>query len=97
MTSREARELLGLPAAATAAEVEAAYRRRAWESHPDRGGEQEAFRRLVQARATLRCPAPVRVVVVPRPSLREAAAARLRAGVARLPRLVRPSRRWRRR
>ncbi len=46
MTLREAYQTLGLPPEATAAQVKAAYRRLATETHPDRGGEAAAFIRV---------------------------------------------------
>lgn len=50
MTLSEARALLGVRPAATAAEIRAAFRAKAKSAHPDRsGGEAEAFRRLVAA------------------------------------------------
>jgi hypothetical protein len=45
---------LDLPPTATEAEVRAAYRDRAKETHPDRGGDEEAFRRVHEAYATAR-------------------------------------------
>jgi len=50
MTLSEARALLGVKAAASAADIRAAFRARAKTAHPDRsGGEAEAFRKLVAA------------------------------------------------
>jgi len=43
-------ELLGLGPAFTRAQVIAAFRAKSKEHHPDRGGDSEIFRRLVQAR-----------------------------------------------
>jgi len=45
---------LDLPPTATEAEVRAAYRDRVKETHPDRGGDEEAFRRVHEAYATAR-------------------------------------------
>jgi hypothetical protein len=48
-TDREAvraREVLGVDADADAAAIQAAYRERAKETHPDRGGDPEAFKRV---------------------------------------------------
>jgi curved DNA-binding protein len=50
MTLSEARALLGVKPAATAADIRTAFRAKAKHAHPDRsGGEAEAFRRLVAA------------------------------------------------
>ena len=50
MTLSEARALLGVKAAASAADIRAAFRAKAKSAHPDRsGGEAEAFRKLVAA------------------------------------------------
>ena len=40
-------EVLGVPAAASAHEVRLAFRRRALESHPDKGGSTSEFRRVI--------------------------------------------------
>jgi len=48
----EAFELLGVPAGASDAELKAAYRERVKESHPDHGGDREAFERVREAYAT---------------------------------------------
>ena len=42
-------EVLGLPDTATAAEIRAAYKRKALSTHPDKGGTSGEFRLLVQA------------------------------------------------
>lgn len=50
MTLSEARALLGVRAAATAAEIRQAFRAKAKDAHPDRsGGASEDFRRIVAA------------------------------------------------
>ena len=50
MTLSEARALLGVRAAATAAEIRSAFRAKAKAAHPDAsGGEAEDFRRIVAA------------------------------------------------
>jgi len=55
LTTRRAREMLGVGAAASPGELRRAFRNRAKAVHPDRaGGDAEAFRRLVQAYDTLR-------------------------------------------
>ena len=43
-------EVLGLPAAATAADIRSAFTERAKAAHPDKGGSQEAMARLTDAR-----------------------------------------------
>lgn len=43
---------LGLPAGATLSEVKTAYRRRVKEVHPDRGGDEDAFKRVREAYTT---------------------------------------------
>lgn len=53
MTAAHARALLGVGPAATAAQIEAAFRLLAWEAHPDRGGSTAAFGELTEARGTL--------------------------------------------
>ncbi|WP_394829997.1 J domain-containing protein [Pendulispora rubella] len=42
-------ELLGVPRDATEADLKAAYRKRVLETHPDHGGDDETFRRIVSA------------------------------------------------
>jgi len=55
LTTRRAREMLGVGAAASPGELRRAFRNRAKAVHPDRaGGDAEAFRRLVQAYEALR-------------------------------------------
>lgn len=50
-------EILGVSDTATYAEIKAAYRRRAMQLHPDRGGSEEAFNELATAyKKTLRRP-----------------------------------------
>lgn len=44
-------ELLGVTSDVTEAELKAAFRKRAIELHPDQGGDDETFRRLVRAHA----------------------------------------------
>jgi len=48
-TPRGHYDVLGLPRTAEGAAVRAAYRRRALATHPDKGGDPEAFRRVVAA------------------------------------------------
>jgi hypothetical protein len=57
-------ELLGVNQNASEAELKAAFRKRVLEAHPDQGGDDEAFRRLMraheEARRRLRKPKPRR-------------------------------------
>ncbi|MDP8930309.1 MAG: J domain-containing protein [Actinomycetota bacterium] len=53
MTPETARLLLQLPPTATPADVEGSFRRLAHQLHPDRGGDAESFRLLMQARLLL--------------------------------------------
>lgn len=41
--------LLGVPSSATAADIKRAFRRKALETHPDRGGEAKAFQAVREA------------------------------------------------
>ncbi len=56
MSPDTARRLLELSTTATTTDVDRSFRRLARVLHPDRGGDTEVFRRLVQARAVLRDP-----------------------------------------
>jgi len=49
MSPERARSILGLARGADAAAVRAAYRRKVKEAHPDRGGSEEAFKRVTEA------------------------------------------------
>lgn len=53
MSPQTARRLLQLSTTATPTDVDRSFRRRARALHPDRGGDTEAFRQLVHARAVL--------------------------------------------
>lgn len=44
-------QILGVPPDASPGEIEDAYRRKALETHPDKGGSAEAFARVAEARA----------------------------------------------
>lgn len=44
-------QVLGVPPDASPGEIEDAYRRKALETHPDKGGSAEAFARVAEARA----------------------------------------------
>ena len=48
-TPRSAWMVLGVPRDATAADIKRAFRRRALETHPDRGGDAEAFQAVHRA------------------------------------------------
>lgn len=48
--------VLGITAAATAAEMKSAYRKRCLETHPDHGGKQDAFDEVTTAYAVLSDP-----------------------------------------
>lgn len=50
-------QILGVKRTATAAEIKAAYRRRAKRLHPDHGGDPEKFKELLAAYKTLSDPA----------------------------------------
>lgn len=64
MQRRDARAILGLPPGHSDADVEAAFRRGARQHHPDRGGNPNAFRLLVEARRVLlSAPSPRNVVI----------------------------------
>lgn len=54
MEREAARRLLDVPSSAGPDEVERAFRRLAAAAHPDRGGDPERFRQLVEARTALR-------------------------------------------
>ncbi len=69
MNGDQARALLGLEPGYTLPQLEAAFRAHAATSHPDRGGDPEHFKQLVESRFTLisnRDRAHRRVVVVGR-------------------------------
>ena len=57
-------QVLGVSRDVTEAELKAAYRRRALETHPDHGGDEAAFRRVLhaydEAKRRLRKPRPRR-------------------------------------
>lgn len=58
MSLERARQLMGVSETATAAEIRRAFRIRAKQAHPDRGGDAEQFRELVEAyHLLLRLPA----------------------------------------
>lgn len=53
MSRERARGVLGIDASADVDAIRAAYRRRVKETHPDRGGSTEAFKRVNEAYETL--------------------------------------------
>ncbi|HEV2808912.1 MAG TPA: J domain-containing protein [Acidimicrobiales bacterium] len=53
MRPETARSLLQLPSTASSRDIERSFRRLARKLHPDQGGDTEAFRQLLQARAVL--------------------------------------------
>lgn len=70
MSPETARRLLQLPSTATPTDVDRSFRRLACVLHPDRGGDTDTFRRLLQARMVLhevqsdtRTPRPPLIVV----------------------------------
>jgi len=76
MTLKHAREVLGVTSAATPAEVRQAFREAAKRAHPDAGGDEGAFRQVVQAFHRLQDPlddrftaTPVRPRATPDPDL----------------------------
>lgn len=56
MTAFDPYEVLGVPRDADAAAVKSAYRRKAQDAHPDKGGEAEDFQRLNRANEILSDP-----------------------------------------
>lgn len=56
MTAFDPYEVLGVPKDADAAAVKSAYRRKAQDAHPDKGGEAEDFQRLNRANEILSDP-----------------------------------------
>ncbi|HEX7884661.1 MAG TPA: DnaJ domain-containing protein [Phenylobacterium sp.] len=76
MTLKTAREILGVSSAATPAEVRQAFRDAAKRAHPDSGGDEGAFRQVVDAYQRLQDPLgdrfvspPVRPRATPDPDL----------------------------
>jgi len=49
MSEREARDVLGVDSSSDDDAVQRAYRRRVKETHPDNGGDEEAFKRVAEA------------------------------------------------
>jgi curved DNA-binding protein CbpA len=65
MDGTRARALLGVSEHASAHDLRRAFRQRALQTHPDHGGDAQAFADLVQALQTLEADAP-NPAVVPR-------------------------------
>lgn len=61
------REVLGVSANATAEEIRAAYKKRALETHPDKGGDADHFRQVRNAYESLKTAGAASVVRLPRP------------------------------
>jgi curved DNA-binding protein len=87
MTLKHAREVLGVTSAATPAEVRQAFREAAKRAHPDAGGDEGAFRQVVQAFHRLQDPlddrftaTPVRPRATPDPDLEISPALALEGG-----------------
>ncbi len=53
MSPREASRYLGVPSGADPDEIQRAYRERVKDVHPDRGGDEEEFRKATEAYETL--------------------------------------------
>lgn len=65
LTLKMARELLGVSSASTPAEVRRAFRAAAKRAHPDTGGDDRAFRQVVDAYQRLQDPLDKRLVQAP--------------------------------
>jgi hypothetical protein len=58
MDGSRARAVLGVPEHASSAELRRAFRRRSLVTHPDAGGDTDAFDEIVRAFSVLDCVAP---------------------------------------
>jgi DnaJ-like protein len=91
-----ARRTLGVSPAATAEDIERAFRRRARTLHPDRGGDPDRFRELLAAREALsaggRGPRPPLIVIDTTPRWRRTMRRLATSAAARLGRPARPPR-----
>lgn len=65
LTLKSAREVLGVSSAATPAEIRRAFRAAAKRAHPDTGGDERAFRQVVEAYQRLQDPLDERMVHAP--------------------------------
>ncbi|ODT87343.1 DnaJ domain-containing protein [Phenylobacterium sp. SCN 70-31] len=66
MSLKDAREVLGVSSASTPAEIRQAYREAAKRAHPDAGGDERAFRQIVEAYRRLQDPLGDRMIQAPR-------------------------------
>ena len=65
MSLKEAREVLGVSSADTPQEVRRAFRQAVKRTHPDRGGDEAVFRRVIEAYQRLQDPLDERLVQPP--------------------------------
>ena len=65
LTPKMAREVLGVSSASTPSEVRRAFRQAAKRAHPDTGGDERAFRQVVDAYNRLQDPLDERLVQAP--------------------------------
>lgn len=65
MTAGQARQLLGLPAGANAEAISRAYRACVKSAHPDRGGDPEQLRRVIEAHRILKSLADAKLAFTP--------------------------------
>ena len=65
LTLKMAREVLGVSSASTPAEVRRAFREAAKRAHPDTGGDEQAFRKIVDAYNRLQDPLDDRLAQTP--------------------------------
>ena len=68
MTAGQACELLGLPMGADAAALSRAYRTAVKAAHPDRGGDAERLRQIIEAHRLLKSVAGARMTFPPAPA-----------------------------
>ncbi len=65
LSLKDAREVLGVSSASTPAEVRQAFREAAKRAHPDKGGDEQAFRQVVDAYHRLQDPLSERFAQAP--------------------------------
>lgn len=68
MTAGQARKLLGLPPGAGADQVSRAFRAAVKEAHPDRGGDPDRLRRIIEAHRVLKALAEAKLAFAPAPA-----------------------------